>query len=155
MRYTNPLLALASVSYAWSPPGYDGFALIWNDPFVGSSGSLPDGNSWNIQQGDLGVNNELQVYTSSSNNLQRSGGDTLQIVPRRDGSQAKGWTSGRIESKYVFTPGDGEITRGEAVIRFGENGSGNKQGIWPAYWMLGDSIRHGTPWPACGEIDIL
>ncbi len=29
------------------------------------------------------------------------------------------------------------------------------QGIWPAFWMLGDGIFDGTPWPACGEIDIM
>ena len=28
-------------------------------------------------------------------------------------------------------------------------------GTWPALWMLGSSIHHGTPWPECGEIDIL
>ncbi|UKZ50307.1 hypothetical protein TrVGV298_004565 [Trichoderma virens] len=27
-------------------------------------------------------------------------------------------------------------------------------GMWPAFWMLGDSMRHGTPWPLCGELDI-
>jgi beta-glucanase (GH16 family) len=43
----------------------------------------------------------------------------------------------------------------EAVIRFGDNAQSNKQGIWPAFWLLGDSIRHGVPWPQCGEIDIM
>jgi beta-glucanase (GH16 family) len=148
-------LGLASTASAWAPPGYGGYALIWTDNFVGSGGSLPDGGNWNIITGDLGVNNELQIYTSNSNNVQRSGGDTLQLVPQRDGGAPRGWTSGRIESRYVFTPQPGEITRAEAVLRFGDNGAGNKQGIWPAFWMLGDSIRHGTPWPACGEIDIM
>jgi beta-glucanase (GH16 family) len=42
----------------------------------------------------------------------------------------------------------------EASIRLGTNAIGNKQGLWPAFWMLGDSMRHGTQWPQCGEIDI-
>jgi len=42
----------------------------------------------------------------------------------------------------------------EASIRLGDNAQGNKQGIWPAFWMLGESIHHGTPWPQCGELDI-
>lgn len=30
------------------------------------------------------------------------------------------------------------------------------QGIWPAFWMLGNSINQaGSGWPKCGEIDIL
>lgn len=66
-----------------------------------------------------------------------------------------GWTSARLESTYVFTPPDGVRTLVEAKIRFGSNPQANKQGLWPAFWMLGDSIRHGTGWPACGEIDIL
>jgi beta-glucanase (GH16 family) len=28
------------------------------------------------------------------------------------------------------------------------------QGIWPAFWMLGANIDE-TPWPQCGEIDIM
>jgi beta-glucanase (GH16 family) len=28
-------------------------------------------------------------------------------------------------------------------------------GTWPALWMLGAKIHSGTPWPECGEIDIL
>ena len=32
-------------------------------------------------------------------------------------------------------------------------GSSSQCGIWPAFWSLGESIRHDTPWSACGEID--
>lgn len=149
------LLALSSIVGAWEAPSYSGYRKVWQDTFGGSSGSSPNGNNWNIQEGDLGVNNELQVYTRSSRNLQVSGGDTLQIVPWRDSSKPKGWTSGRIESKYTFTPENGKITRVEAAIMFGESPTGNKQGIWPAYWMLGAAIRNGVDWPRCGEIDIL
>jgi beta-glucanase (GH16 family) len=43
----------------------------------------------------------------------------------------------------------------EAAVRFGWNPKSNKRGIWPAFWTMGDSIRHGTPWPQCGELDIM
>jgi len=29
------------------------------------------------------------------------------------------------------------------------------EGMWPAFWMLGDNINTGVNWPACGEIDIM
>ena len=29
------------------------------------------------------------------------------------------------------------------------------QGIWPAFWMLGNDIFTTNPWPASGEIDIM
>lgn len=44
--------------------------------------------------------------------------------------------------------------RVEASLRTGGAAQANAQGMWPAVWMLGDSIRHGTGWPQCGEIDI-
>lgn len=43
----------------------------------------------------------------------------------------------------------------EASARTGGEANAGAQGMWPAIWMLGDSIRHGTDWPECGEIDIM
>ena len=42
----------------------------------------------------------------------------------------------------------------QAQIKLGTPGA-KLQGIWPAFWSLGESQRSGTPWPACGEIDTL
>ncbi len=99
------------------------------------------------------MNNEVQDYTRSNQNIQISGGGTIQFVPRKVGLGQ--WTSGRIESKATFTPQAGKVTTVEAVIRFGDHPQHMKQGIWPAFWLLGDSIHHGTPWPQCGELDIM
>lgn len=129
--------------------------MVWQETFAGGGGTSPNQNNWNIITGNLGVNNEMETYSSSTKNVQLSGGNTLQIVPWRDGSAPQGWTSGRLESKYVFTPADGRVTRAESLIRFGSNAPGNKQGIWPAFWMLGNVLRNGGQWPACGEIDVL
>lgn len=158
MRFQTPsapfllLPLLASVASAWNAPSYDGYQLVWVDTFAGPSGQLPNENNWNILDGNLGVNNELQTYKRNPRQVQTSGGSTVQLVPWREGSS---WTSGRLESKYTFTPQAGRRTMAEALIRFGGNNIGTKQGIWPAFWLLGDSIRHGTPWPACGELDVL
>lgn len=149
------ILSLTTAASAVDAPGYSGWTRIWQDAFGGSAGALPDEGNWNIIQGDLGVNNELEVYQRNNRNVQLSGGSTLQLVPWRDGGFPKGWTSGRLESRYVFTPQQGKVTRAEAQIRFGAGSTGNKKGIWPAFWMLGDAIRNGVGWPACGEVDIL
>ncbi|KAJ3533023.1 hypothetical protein NM208_g8172 [Fusarium decemcellulare] len=137
------LLFFAAISSAWDAPGYGGYNLVWQDNFAGSAGTLPDGNNWNIITGYLNVNAELEVYTSSTSNVQRSGGSTLQLVPWRDSSALKGWTSGRIESKYVFTPQPARVTRMEASIRFGDSPIANKQGIWPA---LLDAWQYSSQW---------
>lgn len=149
------LAGMASLATAWDPPSYSGYSLIWDATFPSAAGTLPSTDNWNIITGYLGVNAEWEKYTSSSANVQCSGGQTLQIVPWKDSSTVYGWTSGRIESKYTFTPTAGKITRAEAEIRFGTNSISTKQGIWPAFWMLGDSLRHGGSWPACGEIDAM
>lgn len=146
---------LLEAAVGWPPPLYVGFGLLWQDDFSGLGATLPDTSKWNIIDGYLNVNNELEVYTSSTRNVQKSGGSTLQLVPWRDTSVFSGWTSGRIESKYVFTPQAWRITRAEAIIRFGNHNIWNKQGIWPAFWMLGNVLRQGGSWPACGELDIL
>ena len=155
MRFTSYLSLLpilgTSVS-AWDAPSYAGYRLVWADTFPGAGGNLPNENNWNIIDGNLGVNNELQTYRRSTRNVQTSGGNTLQLVPWRDGSS---WTSGRLESKYTFTPQAGRRTMAEAQIRFGGNSIDTKQGMWPAFWVLGNSLRSGTPWPACGELDIM
>ncbi|KAI1163389.1 putative endo-1,3(4)-beta-glucanase [Nemania serpens] len=144
-------LAVTSVA-AEAAPGYGGYNVVWQENFNGAAGSLVNEGNWNILVSSQNANNEWETYTRSSRNHQLSGGSTLQIVPQLDNGK---WTSARLESKYVFTPADGKRTIIEAKIRFGGNPQANKQGIWPAFWLLGDSIRHGTPWPQCGEVDIL
>ncbi|KAI0026108.1 glycoside hydrolase family 16 protein [Xylariomycetidae sp. FL0641] len=142
----NTTFAIASVA-----PVYSGYNLVWQDAFEGGAGSPPSASNWNIITGG-GANAEIEQYTTSSNNVQVSGGGTLQLIPQKNGDA---WTSGRIESKYTFTPTAGARTKVEASIRFGDNPISQKQGIWPAFWLLGDSLRWGGSWPACGEIDIM
>jgi len=153
MLGTTTLVALLpALAHAWGAPSYDGVRLVWAETFPGSSGTPPNAGNWNTIT-NIRVNNELQRYTTSTANLQISGGGTLQIVPWRD-SQG-GWTSGRVESKYTFVPAPGRVTFAEAPIRFGDHPVAHKAGLWPAFWLLGEAIRYGTGWPACGEVDIM
>ncbi|KAI1387672.1 glycoside hydrolase family 16 protein [Hypoxylon trugodes] len=156
IKFLASALAIAastvSTVSAEGAPGYSGFNTVWAETFDGSAGTSVNGNNWNIIT-NLHVNNEVQTYTSSTNNLQLSGGATVQIVPRKDSSGA--WTSARIESKYSFTPPAGAQTMAEAKLRFGDNAIANKQGIWPAFWLLGSSVNNGVAWPACGELDVM
>jgi len=154
--YLWTLTSIFGVALAWGPPNYSSWRILWSDAFAGPSGTLPDQTKWNIINGYLNVNNEYETYIASPHEVQHSGGSTVQLVPWRNSSVApRGWSSGRLESVYTFVPQPGVRTMAEGLIRFGSHPTTAKQGIWPAFWVLGDSIRHGTGWPACGELDIL
>ncbi|KAK4148559.1 concanavalin A-like lectin/glucanase domain-containing protein [Chaetomidium leptoderma] len=129
-----------------------GFRNIGSLTFEGGAGQAVDTAQWNIIT-NVHYNNEVQEYTTSTEHLQLSGNGTLQIIPRKSASGQ--WTSGRIESTATYTPEDGKVTRFQAALRFGDGPKSEQQGIWPAFWMLGESSRQGTPWPECGELDIM
>ncbi|RTE81116.1 hypothetical protein BHE90_004395 [Fusarium euwallaceae] len=149
------LAYLVTIAAAWQAPAYSGFTRVWYDPFRGNWGVSVNQNTWNVIKRDKNYNNELQRYTGDQSNLRLSGRSTLQIVPQYNKSAPNNWTSARIESKYTFTPPVGKLTRIEASIKLGSNLASRKQGIWPAFWMLGNSHRNGVAWPTCGEIDIM
>ncbi|KAK0616400.1 glycoside hydrolase family 16 protein [Immersiella caudata] len=152
MRAYALLPFLSSLTAALAPPNYPGFRTLWAEHFPGNAGDLPSSSNWDFRLEDFQVNNEVQRYQRNPHNIQISGGGTIQIVPRNSGGK---WTSGRIESKTAHCPQPGKIMMVEAVIRFGDHPRDRKQGIWPAFWMLGESVRRGTNWPMCGELDIM
>ncbi|MCH8534907.1 MAG: family 16 glycosylhydrolase [Flavobacteriaceae bacterium] len=140
-------------------PVYD--ELVWSDEFDqdGSINTnkwyhqtiLPNGNSW--------FNGEIQHYTDRLENSYVEDG-IMHIVAKSetftDQGVTKNYTSARLNSKFAFTYGRVEV---KAKLPTGV-------GTWPAIWMLGKNIEElgtywdnegfgTTPWPACGEIDIM
>jgi beta-glucanase (GH16 family) len=135
--------------------------LVWSDEFDGQGAidpskwhhqtQLPSGGSW--------YNGEIQHYTDREENSFVSDG-TLKILGKKesftDQGQTKQYTSARLNSKFAFTYGRVEV---HAKLPTGV-------GTWPAIWTLGKNINEDggywdlngfgtTPWPACGEIDIM
>ena len=140
-------------------PDFD--VLVWQDEFNYTGAvddskwfhqtQLPEGGSW--------FNNEVQHYTDRIDNAEVSDG-TLKIRAKAEGytdqGVTKNYTSARLNSKYAFTYGKVEI---RAKLPTGV-------GTWPALWTLGQNIDEDgaywdnqgfdtTPWPACGELDIM
>lgn len=119
--------------------------LIWSDEFNGAPGSPPDPKKWVYDLGGNGWGNqELETYTDNRGNSHLDGQGHLVI-------QALQPTPGKFTSARLKTQGkfDFEYGRVEARIRIPYG-----QGIWPAFWMLGEDIKR-KGWPACGEIDIM
>ena len=125
-----------------SPPGFS--RLVWSDEF---NGSTINAANWGFDLGGGGWgNNELQNYTSRPENARIANG-MLVIEARRENFGGNAFTSARLKTqgKQSF----GINTWVEARINAPEG-----QGVWPAFWMLGNSIST-VGWPSCGEIDIM
>jgi len=118
--------------------------LIWSDEFTGSG--APDSGKWQHETMEPGtVNNELQKYTTRTENCYQSGG-VLYIKALRDWWNGYEYTSARIKTQDRFS-----FTCGRVAVR-AKVAAG--RGSWPAIWMLGTDI-YTTGWPGCGEIDIM
>ena len=118
--------------------------LVWSDEFNAPPNSPPDVSKWTRDRGTNGWGNgELQNYTDSLDNAHHDGAGNLVIRANRAGN---GYTSARLKTqhKYAFKYGKVEA---RILVPFG-------QGIWPAFWMLGDDFD-SAGWPKCGEIDIM
>lgn len=126
-----------------APTSYNGMNLVWSDEFTDKTINI---SNWSYDTGGSGWgNNELEYYTNSSKNAYTTGG-YLVIEARKETMGSNNYTSARMISKDKKTFTYGRIDF-RAKLPKG-------QGIWPALWMLGNNIAT-TPWPACGEIDIL
>lgn len=120
--------------------------LVWSDEFNQSNGDAPDPAKWNFDIGGNGWgNNELEYYTSRTNNVRIENGK-LVIEARGEKFDERKITSARL-----LTKGKGSWTYGrfEARIKVPRG-----QGMWPAFWLLGADID-SAGWPASGEIDIM
>ena len=122
---------------------YPGMTLAWSDEFTAN---YINSNNWSYDTGGSGWgNNELEYYTNSNKNAYTTGG-YLVIEARKETMGTNNYTSARMISKDKKTFTYGRIDF-RAKLPKG-------QGVWPALWMLGNNIGT-TPWPACGEIDIM
>lgn len=134
--------------------------LVWSDEFNGAS---LDTEKWYHQtfghNGGIWFNGEKQHYTNSATNSFVEDGN-LHIVAKKETTTQNGetldYTSARLNSKFAFTYGRVDI---KAKLPEGN-------GTWPALWTLGKNITEEgaywqtqgfgtTPWPDCGEIDIM
>lgn len=131
--------------------------LVWSDEFSNSTGSnrQPDPTVWGYDTGNNGWgNNELEDYCAwnspvspcdpANPNAYVGTDGYLHLVARQPAAGV--YTSARMKSQGLFSLQYGRL---EARVQVPEG-----QGIWPAFWMLGNNIAT-VNWPACGEQDIL
>src|SRR5215207_2532538 len=131
--------------------------LAWSDEFNGPAGSAVDGTKWvaEVGNGSNGWGNHQREYnTNSTKNASMDGAGNLVITSIKEtlGKKYRCWygvcqyTSARLKTQGKFSQAYGRF---EARIKLPYG-----QGIWPAFWMLGNNIQ-SAGWPTCGEIDIM
>ena len=123
-----------------------GWTLVWSDEFDGPAGQLPNPDNWTFDIGTDWGNRQLEYDTGRPENVSLDGGGNLAITARRESYRGSAYTSGRIKTQGLFEQAYGRF---EARIRLPTG-----QGIWPAFWMLGNNIDT-VGWPECGEIDVM
>jgi beta-glucanase (GH16 family) len=132
-------------------PNVGKWRLTWSDDFNRPNGSGVDSSKWVVEVGGKNWGNqELEYYTSRPENVHIQDGN-LVIEARRENYRgtdgvSRNYTSARLKTAGKFSQAYGRF---EARIKLPAG-----QGMWPAFWMLGDDIKK-TGWPACGEIDIM
>lgn len=129
-------------------PG-DGYVLVWADEFDGDSINK---DNWNYQVEDAGrFNDEWQRYTNSiENGYIEDGCMVIKAIHESDEHGMDQYTSARMNTANKQSWKYGKIVS-KIKLPYGT-------GMWPAFWMLGTNIDENggdTPWPHCGEIDIL
>jgi beta-glucanase (GH16 family) len=128
-----------------------GWTLTWSDEFNGTDGSRVDTSKWVTETGGNGWGNqELEYYTTRPDNAFQQGGNLVikAIQEKYTGKDGvtRDYTSARLKKEGKFSQKYGRF---EARIKIPQG-----QGIWPAFWMMGDDIGK-IDWPKCGEIDIM
>lgn len=122
---------------------YEGYSLKWQDEFEGTQLNR---NDWNVELHQRGwVNNEMQEYVDSDENIQVKDGKLI-LRPVTKNAKKNLYTSGRVntQGKHDFKYG---IVECRAKFPAGK-------GFLPAFWMMPTDEQLYGQWPRCGEIDI-
>ncbi len=121
------------------------WTMVWHDEF---DGNVINAQNWTFDTGTKGDgwgNNELEFYTSRPENSTVANGN-LMIIARKENYLKSHYTSARLKTHGLQRWTYGKI---EARIKLPF-----RQGLWPAFWLLGDTIDF-TGFPYCGEVDIM
>jgi len=132
------------------PDPVPGRAVLFEDNFDGTPGTMASPTKWYYETGGLGWGeNELQAYRRTADNAHITADHMLAIVAREEpGEGGANYTSARLHTRWADTPFTFVYGRIEARIKVPMG-----QGMFAAFWIAGDYDEFG--YPGYGEIDVL
>jgi beta-glucanase (GH16 family) len=139
----------------WNPANFTfnpgpNYELVFTDEFenVGPAQAIingqpayaPNPKNWAHEIGP-NIDGGIQNYTNSIQNAYVQNNQLTIAVLKES------YTSAMLRGQYLqeFTFG---VFAAKIRLPYG-------QGMWPAWWMVGNAVKHKLWWPTCGEIDIL
>jgi beta-glucanase (GH16 family) len=157
-RHLLSALALCALC-ACAHPSAPALTPSRSDEFDGPAGAPVDTTFWRYDTGDGCTqkncgwgNTEREYYTSDTANIALNGEGQLKIVARvAPAGLSCYYGACRYTSAKITTRDKVAVTAGrvEARIKLAAG-----QGLWPAFWMLGNNIG-AVGWPTSGELDIM
>lgn len=141
LKFTKKVLCIGAGIFLTHSVFAQDWQLVWQDEFTNGISS-----DWVFETGNGSSgwgNNELQYYLQDNATVEDG---QLVITAKQESVNGYSYTSARMKTQGIKSFTYGKI---EARIALPA-----KQGLWPAFWMLGSDIS-SVGWPACGEIDIM
>lgn len=157
MLYLSLSLLIIAVGgiVGWNPANFtfnpgENYQIVWQDEFedVGPSQGIingkpayaPNAKNWAHILGPH-IDGGIQNYTDFIENSYVQDGQ-LTIVARNESLTSAFLTSQHIQ-EFAFG-----VFAAKIRLPYG-------QGMWPAWWLVGDGQNYSLSWPTVGEIDIL
>lgn len=149
------LLSAICLVAGWNPANFsfnpgDNYQLVWQDAFEnvgpvqaminGKPAYAPNPKNWAHKIGP-NIDGGVQNYTNSIQNAY------VQDNQLRIAALKEAYTSAMLRGQYLqeYTFG---VFAAKIQMPYG-------QGIWPAWWLVGNGDKYKLWWPTVGEIDII
>jgi len=135
------------------------YKLLWSQEFNSKANTRIDTKLWNYEMG-IGPNGEKEYYTTFKKNSAMDGKGHFNITARiiKEGDSMYNYCMPDVIDNCWYTSARLN-TSNKLGFKYGRMSARIKmpagKAVWPAFWMLGQSINQTVTWPDCGEIDIV
>jgi len=154
-RFQSFFLVFAALFALSAPSLHAQWTQSWGDDFNGTANTTYNHNNWTNEvkdnTGNVWGDGTIQSTSDSLSNVYLDGNGDLIIAMTYNANPGSGqtnYTSARLKS--LPTTGMGPYGQFDFVAQ-----NPSAVGMGAAIWSMGASNNTGTPWPWCGELDMM